>query len=386
MTQMSMEAPLVPCEALDQDRYFGELVNRIDDTVPGDRIALMTMGLDPREAVTALVMDATVRAAERGVETHAATDAYAFMIDDKRSRPGPLFWHGKMPNTFSPVFGPRVFTLKRIGEHALGHSNIINQPSRAFTLPYAGRSHMKGAVVNNWTSFGGANLDHTERLNTMVTMEDPATADYVYETFTDIIAAGNTNVLGTEDKAFAVDAATDVLIDVGIPNQSLIMDRAIKAVDEADEWIILSSQFLPAGEMAEHVLEAIRMDKSVHVVYNHHSVMGMIEAKWQQYIQARARRKHPAAYFSGELPPNSCMNHSKLLATDKELFDGTNNYHPLGVKLGTAEISLHRREPAFARRAARNFLGMINRSNHPQFAHLHDRPEPPKATRLSSIM
>jgi hypothetical protein len=142
-------------EVVDHTFYYNELCQRIDAAQTGGRIALLAMSFDPRERATAAIMDTVYAAVERGVETHFATDAWSFMVDGDLPKLGPLFFNSHLPDNLPPAYHNKRESLRQIGAFATGHASIINTPKRAFSLPIAGRSHIKGAVIDNWSAIGG---------------------------------------------------------------------------------------------------------------------------------------------------------------------------------------------------------------------------------------
>lgn len=357
--------------------YYDELRDRIDATVSGDRVAVMTMGFDPEEAKVAAIVESMAHAAARDVDVSFGVDSYAFLLDGKRNRLGPLMTRGNLDRTLDPVFRERLDAIRQVGSYASSRANIINMPDGAFSVPIADRSHIKGAVVNNWYSLGGCNLIFTDKLDLMVgTEDDTATADFVYGIMSSIVQAGSVRkALGEHDITHVIDSQTDITVDVGVLSQSLILDKAYQMLDDAQKWALLSCQFFPGGETAQMLAALQAKGVSASAIFNHPSKHGLLQGTWQRATILSARRRSSRVLLSGELPKDSAFTmHDKVLATDRGGSVGTHNYIPTGVRLGTAEMALFRRTPAFGKQLANTLLTQTGLIEDPRYAHITQEP------------
>src|SRR6476661_8548880 len=136
--------------------YYKKLIQDISDAPQDSRILLATMAFDPRNPTIALLTSALDAAAQRGCQVTLEIDAYVFLVDEDK-RPGPLFYRGTIPQKLSGIFADiqaAVSTLSTSGVNVV----ITNPPTRRFTSPFAGRSHIKASIINNIVYLGGCNL------------------------------------------------------------------------------------------------------------------------------------------------------------------------------------------------------------------------------------
>lgn len=331
--------------------YFDQLVNDIDATTAGDRVLLAAMTLDPSVPTITRVTDAMGNAAMRGVQTTLEIDAHSFMVDENK-RPGPLFYHTTLPlklSGFHAELNDRLQQLRESGAEVA----ITNPPARRFMSPFAGRSHIKASIINDTVYLGGCNLA-TLHLDEMVRWHDPQTANWLYDLLQERVNnPSSLSVFGTKDLHHTVDEATDIILDVGIKRQSAIYEQALKIIDDAEDWLVLSCQFFPNSTTAEHLRLAAKRGVRVMPVFNHYSAHPSMHAHLQHAVTARERLRMPHSFFETELPKGQTYLHAKVLATEKEAMIGSHNYVPSGVNFGTAEIAMYSRNPQFSRAAVR---------------------------------
>lgn len=352
--------------------YYSILRDKIDATVAGDRVGLLTFSLDPIEPKVREVIDSMYAAAERNVDVHFGVDSYAFLVDGKSTGLGPMFYRGNLEGRLSPTFQRRLEAVRGLGNLASGRSGILNQPNRRLSKPIAGRSHLKVATVNDWVSLGGCNMLQSDRMDTMVGFNGTEAANWVHDIITNVVSKENTNIaLGDVDKRFSLGPNTDLLVDVGVPDQSIILDETLRMIEEAEEWIMLTCQFFPAGITMEYLDDALKRKVQVDTFYNRPNQLNSVMGLWQHLVLARERRRWPAELMVNQLPLGTPMLHSKVLATEKEAELGTHNLIEMGVKHGTPEINLVSRDPAISRRLGRFMVEQIGVSDQARFGHLY---------------
>jgi phosphatidylserine/phosphatidylglycerophosphate/cardiolipin synthase-like enzyme len=349
-------------ELYNQNSYFKELGARIAATTKGDRIALMSMSFDPTEPKVKSVMHAVMEATKRGVETHVSIDAYAFMISDDELKFGPLFLRGSLNGKMDSLFRNRMNVLQEIDNLPSGRATIVNIPRRPFTNPIAGRNHIKISVVNQWASLGGCNLQSSDNLDVMVSFEDPDVSKLFYGLVTDMVKAKSTASLGRKDHKYKLDDITELLVDAGVTRQSIILETALDVINRAEEWIFLTCQYYPSSVTGRALGRAIKRGVRVDTLYNHSSKFNIPQRLWQKTTQAYEYHRLPAELFLGEMSPDNPYLHAKILATEKEVMIGSNNYLSTGVRVGTAEATMHRRDPVLAMAAVKLVSTGINRA------------------------
>jgi hypothetical protein len=351
--------------------YYQELSDRIAATSAGDRVVVTSMGLDPTEPKTATVLDAMNEAAKRQVNVSLGVDAYTFLLDGKSFRFGPLFTKGHLRGKLDSSFKERLDAIDEIGSHTTGQAAIINAPKHRFSNPIAGRSHIKGAVVNDWYALGGCNLMFTEKLDMMVGGKDSSTAEFMYNTLQTIVLAKNVqSALGNRDFVHPINPTTEIAVDVGVPKQSLILDRAHQLLGQADEWALLACQFFPGGKTGKTMATLLQDGVDADTLYNNPNHHGLIDGNWQRLSILLAKLHLPERLFAGEIPEGVQTMHDKAIATNYGGAVGSHNYVSTGVRLGTAEMTLFSQDPALGQAIGHTMLGQIGQVANPHFAHI----------------
>jgi len=263
------------------------------------------------------------------------------------SRPDPAHMKGA-------YFQRRYAALEQLQRRG-GQFAVTNLPSRGLTNPFAGRSHIKLTVINQETYIGGCNLGQTWQIDLMVRLPGPALSDWVYDF---ILKAAREphlmTMLDGRDFEHRIDAATSLLIDAGVKGQSLIYDRTLELIDSAQKRIVITCQYFPGSTTAEHLLAAHRRGVQVIIYFGNAANQGGL--RWPHtFAEFRERTKYPKSFFSRRLDRRLPRLHAKLLATEAAAMIGSHNYVTQGVRFGTAESTLLREDPAFAREAVKAF-------------------------------
>jgi hypothetical protein len=294
-------------------------------------------------------------AAEQGTEIQLGVDAYAFMTDSTTRSMGPLW----APIPFrQAAFKRRMDVLADLALHESVNSNVLNKPEHMLSNPFAGRSHIKLAVVNNTVYLGGPNFHDSDRLDVALRWDDSRTADYLYSLATELVDAGTTKVLGNEDFTHRIDEDSELLIDVGKPRQSLTLEHALTQIDDAKEWVMYVGQFFPGGITGRHLAQAVAENVDVRTLYNHPANHVSMAGLWQHMALAREQRRLPAELFQG-IAKDTRSVHAALVATDQGFIKGGHNFIDTGVKLGTAELSLHCQSPTLSKEMGQFVLDQL---------------------------
>lgn len=331
--------------------YWDELTRRMSAAEAGSRILLMSMTFDPDEPVVSEVMRQLASAAEREVETTVMVDAHSFLVHEGKL--GPLWYHSDLPDTMPAVFQRKRDLLDAINQHPHGRYTVLNRPSRRFSLPVAGRSHIKLAIIGNYVLIPSSNLDHTDWINIAVGFEDGRAATQLYDMMRGVAEVGNVaTALEGSDQTITVDDATTLYIDAGGRGQSIIYENALGLVDSARQWLMITCQYFPNSTTAQHLLRALRRGVEPEILYAHPRYQGFIGSLGQHASQLVERARLPHSMFAGGLGADDPMLHAKLIACEQGLMSGSHNYVRAGVQLGTAEIALLCRNPELAKKAA----------------------------------
>jgi phosphatidylserine/phosphatidylglycerophosphate/cardiolipin synthase-like enzyme len=337
-----------PLRVYTRMEYFNLLVQLTGRTKRGERIAITTMPFDPEQPVIAELMRALCAAAARGVHVYFAVDAYTFLVRSGKVLPGPLWFHDKLPDTMPRPFENRLSILRALAKNG-GHCAITNIPPKAFANPYAGRSHIKAAVIGDYVLVGGCNLESPTEVDCMVGLEQADTADWLYRLITNLVGTSSTSqTFEKRDRTHTIDSTTQLFIDAGVPGQSTIYRRALQLIDDAREHIFFTCQFFPGGQTGQHLLAAYKRGVDVRIIYAHPSEHGQTALGHWLY-NTRERMRLPAALYADGRKHGTRYLHAKVIATEQGAMVGSHNYVTQGVNLGTAEIALLSLDPDFSR-------------------------------------
>lgn len=341
-----------------RNNYYEDLCERVAATTPGDRIVLATMAFHPEQPAIRALFDELYAAARRGVAVRVLLDAFSFIVKEGAS-PGPLFFYHKLPKHLPKTFRVRLRTLETLRMNG-GEYNIINYPSRPLASPFKHRSHIKFAVVNNYAYIGGCNLANHDHIDLMVGWTDQKTADWlslVEATISRQVSV--TKALGLTDVTKPIDTKTALLLDVGIANQSLIFDTALRLIDTAQYYVYITCQYLPNDITLRKLAEASARGVKVTIVYNHPAQHYVPFNFLHHGVVWKEKRLHPSHLFTRQLSRTHNYLHAKLLATDQGTLIGSHNYVRAGVAFGTAELALLSRDSDFATEAIRTLDDLL---------------------------
>jgi len=347
---------------LSRSEYFTDLKRAIDDTQPGDRVAVASMTFEPHWPLIHQLLQSLGKAADRGVHTSLSVDAYSFLARDGRLTPGPLWYRNTLATQLAEPFRSQQTALQALEVHGV-QVGITNWPKRPFSVIPAGRSHIKAAVVNDMFYVGGCNLQAPAHTDIMARRSHQATADWLYGQLNQLaVSASTAETFGGIDQRQAIDAQTELLIDGGIPKQSTIYEQALRLIDEARERITLTCQYFPGGRTAERLKAAQRRGVAVQLVYSHPSAHGQKSLIHHLHI-GRERLRLPASLFTGRRPKQAPLLHAKVLVTDRGSLLGSHNYVSYGVDFGTAEIALFSRDADFGQQLLRKLATLLPESS-----------------------
>ena len=326
--------------------YLDQLIQDIAETTRGDRVLLATMDFNPTGFKINDLVRACCEAQKRGVTVTCFIDSHAFLIDPD-GHIGPL-WYGRMHKpTANKWFVDSQAGIKALREAGI-HIVLTNPVSRPFTSPFAGRSHIKASIINTTVYVGGHNLSH-QSLDCMVRTDNQQTADWLYTLLMKRAQEPTTlNAWGTKDITHQISPTTALHIDVGVSQQSLIYDEALRIIDQAQKHILITCQFFPRGKTADRLREAYARGVKVQIIFNgasHHAGIGQLV---HGAVNLYERAQSPPEFFTSKLTTASNFLHAKVLASESEAMVGSHNYIIEGVNFGTAEIALHRKDAAFA--------------------------------------
>lgn len=123
-----------------QEEYYRDIVQRIDATGSGDRVALASLAFEPNTPGIGGIVEALCSAARRGANVTLSIDAFTFLADDTRHwhKLGPLFFFRALPRFLPPASRHKLVALEKLKACGVRYA-ILNLPGRPFTNPFAGR-------------------------------------------------------------------------------------------------------------------------------------------------------------------------------------------------------------------------------------------------------
>lgn len=327
--------------------YYTALVQHINATKKGDRVTLATLFIRPTEPRSAAVLNAANQAAARGVQVTLIVDDWTFLIKTGIS-PGPSFFYGKPKKPMTKAFRSRLTALEAL-KAAGGRYFITNPTKRALASPISGRSHIKYSVVNDTVFIGGCNLGDTELLDVMVSWNDVSVADWLQQLAEYTMQTGSVaKALQNKDASLPTNNHATLLVDAGVKGQSIIFDRALRAVDTAKNSVYITFQYFPDHAMADSLQAAEQRGADVRIVYNSAGVHTWPLNHIYGQAAKRTLRGRSKTFTRHQLPAEHPYIHAKVIIADGTTILSSHNYMPDGVRLGTAEIGLISEDPSFA--------------------------------------
>ncbi len=293
--------------------YYEELLKAVQQAQT--RVVLQAMVVSSGD-LTGRIFEAMADAALRGVRVHVIGDCFTLHLAGR-----------------SPGDTPRRHA-KRVEETKLAMARIeacggrVDYVGKIGLNPYAQRYHTKLTVVDNrWFSFGGVNFMDAAFANQDFMLSGAS------EKIADQLAA--IALLSTRRRRHDLDLAlTDdsrLLFDCGKARKSVIYDKAVKAVQEAEKvWYV--SQLVPSGRLA-------RALKKTNTVYYYNRIDQLAApANLAAFVDEQKYRLRNS--YQGK-----AYIHAKyMLMQNKDgtrtLITGSNNFNYRGIAYGTQEIAL----------------------------------------------
>lgn len=324
---------------INRKEYYKEIAEKISHFGEKDKVALSSMSYKPSTKEIAIITDNLLKATNRGAKTLLLIDAFAFMLK-KGILPGPLLFNKKLPKKLKSPFKEKVEALDKIRDKG-GNYSIINPPTKRFSNPFSGRSHIKFAILNDYVYIGGANLTVPTHSDIIVKFKSKNTSDYILGIAEKIERSKNTRVaLNYNDLAHKIDNHTTLLIDCGVKKQSLIMENAEKIIDEAKETIFMTCQYFPDNTIVKRLNNAAKRGVNIRLIYNNPSKHDFPFNILHSFVKIFSKMKYDKKLFLNELDKKNDFLHAKILANEKECLIGSHNYITSGVNMGTAEMSI----------------------------------------------
>ena len=305
---------------LPQD-YISDATRRIHVAKRRVRVIALTIA-DERE--TEALLDALIAAARRGVDVHVAADTFTYA--DAAGR-----------------FVPKSYLTKR-RRSSMDMAKELTDAGATFDwlgqeggLPWRGRTHTKFCVVDDTVySFGGVNLDDQGATNAdfVLRITDHRLAEDLVQVYARTRHA-NSRFSGFRSSSLRY-GEDHVLVDGGIPGDSIIYRRALKYARKSKR-IVLVSQYCPTGELGR-AIESKHHEMWFNPPRNASLVNRILIAA------SMAVTRHRTLYRKRQ------YLHAKVIvfylkSGKRVAITGSHNFVRGGVTLGTREIALQTKNP-----------------------------------------
>lgn len=313
--------PLASAALMSPKDYLADATARIHAARHRVRVIALTMA---HEEHTEAFIEALCAAARRGVDVHVAADTFTYM--DLAGRFVPRRYLTAKRRASMDL--ARELTANGVGFDWLGQEG---------GLPWRGRTHTKFCVVDDVVfTGGGVNLDNQGVTNVdyMLRIADHRLADDLSRVY-ERTKRANSRVTGFRSVALKY-GKDHVLIDGGIPGDSIIYRRAVKYARKAQR-IVLVSQYCPTGELGR--LIASRPHElwfnPARNASNGNRILIAFSMLWTGHRTLYKRKDYLHAktiiFY---------LKHGKRVA-----ITGSHNFVRGGVSLGTREIALLTKDP-----------------------------------------
>lgn len=226
---------------------------------------------------------------------------------------------------------------------------VVNEPTgiKDKVFPFTGRSHLKISYSRKKDGQSIAYVhshNYSDSPSAEVTVKFTGDhAEKIIDVYDDILKNPP-----TEDLEKQLTDDLWIFVDSGQPGKSVILDKAVSLVKDAQSSIQVCSQLPPDGDFAQALSDANNQDKHVEVVstdrrlerplYSDNNIMYVVDllAGVSSHLHGRSFPMHRDPYRN---------MHVKLLLKDiygdaPEAFFGSHNFAPSGVKAGTREVQL----------------------------------------------
>lgn len=303
--------------------YLADAVSRIATT--SRRVLITTLTLADDDTTGPLIA-ALEAAARRGVDVRVAADVFTYA-------------------DAAGTFLPRGHRTRRKRESSAMASRLARAGATFMWLGsergliWRGRTHTKFCVVDDVAyAFGGVNLDDrgVSNVDFMMRCEDAGLADMLDAVFARI---RNASLLeqGHRSLSLRTSGRDEVLVDGGVPGDSIIYRRAVTYARRA-EHILLVSQYCPTGELGRLIETRDRA-----LFFNPPRLA--TRANRVLIASSMAATGHRTAY-RGDTYLHAKFMVFTLPGGRRVALTGSHNFVAGGVRLGTREIALltHRDE------------------------------------------
>lgn len=292
-----------------------------------------------------LILHAVEKASARGIDSKIIKDSHSEKV---------------VGGTNS--FQQELNTLRFNNLEKAGVSVAETNPPKGFfpKLPFIGkysqRDHRKIYFVDDTVWVGGMNLDNSNfnNIDLMVKIKNP-------EVVKDLMSIFQTTLEPESDYEINPNEETRILVDVGNLGKSIIMDEAIKTVNDAKESIRVFSMLLPDGKLLKALEKARKRGVKVDVIT---SKSNELNVALSRLVQTASQLRYKAIHEK-KLPiyVSDKFVHAKYLGVDgKTAMFGSHNLSGQGVFLGTEEIEIITTNPGLVAQLENFFQEELEKS------------------------
>ncbi len=277
------------------------------------------------DLVTDKFVDALNKAALRGVKVEVAAD---------------VFTYGELSGHFIPT---KYFTKKTRETNQMARNFKKNKVKfhwlgRFAYTPFTGRTHTKYCVVDDVVySFGGVNLYDAgiSNIDYMLKIKDTALADALDKEYDRLVQADQGRYASRS--RYFDSPYGKVLVDGGIPMESLIYRRACQLASASSE-VLYVSQYGPVGK-----LNRLLKKTNSHLYFNttdQASPLSRLVIRLTLLLTRNKTLYKKDDYLHAKFMIFTMPDGTKIALT------GSHNFANGGVILGTREIALETKDPA----------------------------------------
>ena len=300
--------------------------------------------------------DLLENAATRGVDAKFTTDTYYKLILS-----GSLYYAPRI----SKAKRKKISSIKAEKENVLSELEQNNVPVTITNPPQTlqerinparGRNHVKMAIIDDIAFMGDINnLVSKNQPGIMIKVTDPL----LVESLADLYQAAEKGKGDSDYEVIGKDG-TSLLVDMGDKHQSLILDRAMAAIDSADSSVKITSQFTPDGAILQSLQAAHERGVKISTL-----IAGpeKITRPLPKIFDKRSQLAFKKNGFTIPILEVPDWIHAKILLVDEDLPNaqgivGTHCFSGKGVDWGTQEIALQSKNPSLLKQL-RRYVGNL---------------------------
>lgn len=340
--------PLPDKDKLEQPTFTvlenADYLKALEDLIPQSkqRVWVQTMAFDGHGPFL-ILQDLLKNAAARGVDARFTSDIYYKLILS-----GSLYYSPRLSRTKREkarlIKAEKEDALSELEEYNV-RVTVTNPPQTAQEKinPARGRNHIKMAIIDDIAFVGDINnFVSKDQPGVSIRITDPLLVEGLvglYEAAERGRGGHDYEVTGRND--------TSLLIDAGIARQSLILARAMTAIENAQSSVRMTSQFTPDGAVLNSLQSAFDRGLMVSTLI---ADPEKIIRPLPKMFDIRSQLAFKRAGFTFPILEVPQWIHAKILLVDEKLptaqaIVGTHCFSGKGVDWGTQEASLQSRNP-----------------------------------------